>query len=48
MPHSGCSALHGVNPNYKKEKKGRHEVDFLHADKQTFLQVDTINIGEYG
>ena len=44
MPHSGCSALHGVNPNSKKKKK----VDFLHADKQTFLQVDTINIGEYG
>ena len=19
MPHSGCSALHGVNPNYKKK-----------------------------
>ena len=30
------------------KKEGRHEVDFLHADKQTFLQVDTINIGEYG
>ena len=27
------------------KKKGRHEVDFLHADKQTFLKVDTINIG---
>ena len=46
MPQSGCSALHGVNPNYKKE--GRHEVDFLHADIQAFLQVDTIIIGEYG
>ena len=32
--------------NLKKE--GRHEVDFLHADRQTFLQVDTINIGDYG
>ena len=21
MPGSGCSALHGVNPNYKKEKE---------------------------
>ena len=30
----------------KKKKKGRHEVDFLHVDKQTFLQVDTINIGD--
>ena len=20
MPHSGCSALHGVNPNLKKKK----------------------------
>ena len=30
------------------KKEGRHEVDFLHADKQTFLQVDTINIGVYG
>ena len=29
------------------KKKERCEVDFLHADKQTFLQVDTINIGEY-
>ena len=47
MPHSGYSALHGVNPNEKK-KKGRHEVDFLYADKQTILQVDTINVGEYG
>ena len=26
-------------------KKGRHEDDFLHVDKQTILQVDTINIG---
>ena len=48
MPHSGCSALHGVNLNLKKKKEGRHEVDFLYVDKQTFLQVDTINIGEYG
>ena len=49
MPHSGCSALHGVNPNLKKKKKeARHEVDFLHVDKQTFLQFDTSNIGEYG
>ena len=29
-------------------KEGRHEVHFLHADKQTFLHADTINIGEYG
>ena len=21
MPHSGCLALHGVNPNLKKKKK---------------------------
>ena len=21
MPHSGCSALHGVNPNLKKKKE---------------------------
>ena len=36
-------------PIKKKEKKeGGREVDFLHADKQTFLQVDIINIGEYG
>ena len=28
------------------KKEGRHEVDFLHVDKhQTFLQVDTINLG---
>ena len=26
-------------------KEGRHEDNFLHIDKQTFLQVDTINIG---
>ena len=32
----------------KKLKEGRQEVDFLNADKQTFLEVDTINIGEYG
>ena len=32
--------------NFKKE--GRHEVDFLDADKQNFLQIDAINIGEYG
>ena len=30
------------------KKEGRHEVDFLHADKQTSLEVDTINIDEYG
>ena len=30
------------------KKEGKHEVDFLHADKQAFLQVDTINIVEYG
>ena len=29
------------------KKERRHEVDFLHEDKQTFLQVDTINTGEY-
>ena len=29
------------------KKEGRHEVDFLHGDKQTFLQLDTINIVEY-
>ena len=29
------------------KKEGRHEVDFLHAYKQTFLQVDTIKICEY-
>ena len=29
------------------KKEGRHEVGFLHADKQTFLQVDTIKICEY-
>ena len=48
MPPSGCSALHGMNPNSKKKKEERHEVDFLHADKRTFIQVDIINIGEYG
>ena len=26
------------------QKLGRDEVDFLHANKQTFLQVDTINL----
>ena len=30
------------------KKEGRQEVDFLHLDKQTFLQVDIINISEYG
>ena len=29
------------------KKGGRHEVDFLPADKQTSLQVDAINIVEY-
>ena len=29
------------------KKEGRHEVDFLHGDKQTFLQVDALNIVEY-
>ena len=29
------------------KKEGMHEVDFLHGDKQTFLQVDAINIVEY-
>ena len=23
MPHSGCLALHGVNPNEKKKKKAK-------------------------
>ena len=32
----------------KKKKEGRLEVEFLYADKQTFLQVDTVNVGEYG
>ena len=27
------------------KKEGRHEVHFLHADKQTFQHADTINIG---
>ena len=27
------------------KKEGRGEVDFLHADKQIILQVDTINLG---
>ena len=37
-------------PIKKKGKKGdlKFFFDFLYADKQTFLQVDTINIGEYG
>ena len=29
-------------------KEGRGEVDFLHIDKQTILQVDTINLGAHG
>ena len=29
------------------KKEGRHEVDFLLGDKQTFLQVDDIKIAEY-
>ena len=32
----------------KRKKERKHEVGFLDADKQTFVQVDTINIGEYG
>ena len=31
------------------KKERRNKADFLHADKhQTFLQVDTINLGGYG
>ena len=30
------------------KKEGRGEVDFLHADKQIILQVDTINLGGHG
>ena len=30
------------------KKKESHEVDFLHVEKQTFQQVDAVNIGEYG
>ena len=29
------------------KKEGMHEVVFLRGDKQTFLQVDAINIVEY-
>ena len=29
------------------KREGRHEVDFLYADKQTFQQVVAINIVEY-
>ena len=30
------------------KKQGRDEVDFLHLDKQTILQVYTNNLGGYG
>ena len=30
------------------KKEWRHEVDFLHAYKKSFLQVDSINVNEYG
>ena len=37
-----------ISLHYLK-KEGRDEVDFLHGDKhQTFLQVDTVNLGGHG
>ena len=37
-----------ISSHYPKKER-RDEADVLHADKhQTFLQVDTINLGGYG
>ena len=33
---------------YISEKKKIMKLFFLHANKQTFLQVNAVNIGEYG
>ena len=36
MPHSGCSALHGLNPNLKKNlmaKKWRQKFKYLENEK---------------
>ena len=33
MPRSGCSALHGVNPNLKKRKKNTHTQGKITAEK---------------
>ena len=32
MPCSGCSALHGVNPNKNKKKESIYIFDFVHED----------------
>ena len=47
MPKAPKKQVFAIFLQYLK-KEGKHEVDFLHVDKQTFLQVDTFNIGEYG
>ena len=35
MPRSGCSALHGVNPNYEKKNTIRPENYFRMTQKQS-------------
>ena len=37
MPCSGCSALHGVNPNKKKEIKSWHQVERNKTEIRTLL-----------
>ena len=40
MPRSGCSALHGVNPNYKKKEKNGASFEFkLVKEMFTFLSM---------
>ena len=38
MPCSGCSALHGVNPDLKK-KKGKKEIEYPENEKSFLVEI---------
>ena len=42
MPHSGCSAFHGVNPNFKKNKNlniVKYKIHILFIDKVIYIYI---------
>ena len=46
MPQIPQNSKFVIPLQYQKKKKGRYEVEFLHADKHHIsLQIDTINLG---
>ena len=42
MAHSGCSALHGVNPNLKKRKGGMKLIFYMQINKPFYKLILSI------